>query len=80
MVVERRKACGFCQSFVRRTGWPCLPLSIRRATPPPHVIHLKNAADAIFAACTVLDFAIYGSKAPNLKSPAIARCMTCGGG
>ena len=74
IVVERCKACGFCVEFCPTHALALSSAFNAKGYHPPNLVNPKNAAAAIFAACTALispssDSRMRSRNLPKTKPP-----------
>lgn len=80
IVVERCKACGFCVEFCPTHVLALSSAFNSKGYHPPHVVHPEKCSGCDLCGMYCPDFAIYGSKAAELKNVEAAKGEKAAGG
>jgi 2-oxoglutarate ferredoxin oxidoreductase subunit delta len=80
IVVERCKACGFCVEFCPTHVLALSSAFNSKGYHPPHVVHPEKCSGCDLCGMYCPDFAIYGNKVAEAKSPEAAKAGKATGG
>ena len=80
IVVERCKACGFCVEFCPTHVLALSSAFNSKGYHPPHVVHPEKCSGCDLCGMYCPDFAIYGTKSAEAKSPEAAKTAKATGG
>ena len=80
IVVERCKACGFCVEFCPTHVLALSSAFNSKGYHPPHVVHPEKCSGCDLCGMYCPDFAIYGTKSAEGKSPNSTKAATPTGG
>ena len=80
IVVERCKACGFCVEFCPTHVLALSSAFNSKGYHPPHVVHPEKCSGCDLCGMYCPDFAIYGTKVAEAKSPQAAKAEKGNGG